>query len=390
MTAKTKIHGNCDPEFLRVKAVFEELFEKGKELGAGIVVSIDGKPVVDLWGGYADRKRSQPWQKDTLVNVYSTTKGMTATCVHRLVDQGLLDLDRKVSHYWPEFGCNGKEDICVRHLLCHQAGLAAIDKRLPPEAIFDWDTMARALAEQAPLWQPGTKHGYHARTFGWLLGEIVRRITAKSLGTYFQDEIAGPLGLDFHIGLPDKHHGRVAHISAVPPPPTGEEPNLGRIMQTQPESFTARAFLNPPSYRIPDTANTPEWRRAELPSSNGHGTAGSIARFYSALACEGAFDGIRVLSTESIERARTEHSRGPDQVLIVETRFGLGFMMPVPGAMMGPNDKAFGHPGMGGSLGFADPEARLGFGYVMNLTGSSILINERPTALITALYEALG
>jgi CubicO group peptidase (beta-lactamase class C family) len=219
---------------------------------------------------------------------------------------------------------------------------------LSPEAIFDWDTLTRALADQAPLWQPGTKHGYHARTYGWLLGEIVRRITAKSLGTYFQDEIAGPLGLDFHIGLRDEHHRRVASITAVPPPPPGEEPNLAKIMQIQPESYTARAFLNPPSYRIPDVANTPEWRRAELPSSNGHGTANSIARF------------------------------------------GLGFMMPVPGAEMGPNDRAFGHPGMEGSLGFADPEAGVGFGYVMNLIGSSILINERPTALITALYDCLG
>jgi len=390
MPPKTKIRGDCGPIFFRVKEVFEELFEEDKELGAGVAVTIDGRLVVDLWGGYADPDRTRTWERDTLVNVYSTTKGMTATCVHRLVDQGLLNLDQKVLHYWPEFGCNGKEEICVRHLLCHQAGLPAIDKRLPPEAIFDWDTMTRAIAEQAPLWQPGTKHGYHARTYGWLLGEIVRRITGKSLGTYFYDEIAGPLGLDFYIGLQDEHHGRVAYITAVPPPPPGVEPNLARIIQTQPESFAARAFLNPPSYLIADTANTPEWRRAELPSSNGHGTASSIARLYGALACEGSIDGIRVLSAESIERARTEQSRGPDQVLIVETRFGLGFMMPVPGATMGPNDRAFGHPGMGGSLGFADPEARVGFGYVMNLTGSSILINERPTALVTALYESLG
>ena len=390
MAPKTKIYGDCDPMFFRVQEVFEEHFEKGKELGAGVAVYIDGKLVVHLWGGYADRALTRPWQKDTLVNVYSTTKGMTAACVHQLIDRGLLELDQKVSHYWPEFGSNGKEEISVRHLLCHQAGLPAVDKPLPPEALFDWGTMTQALEEQEPLWQPGTKHGYHARTFGWLLGELVRRITAKSLGAYFQDEIAGPLGLDFHIGLADQHHGRVAHITAVPPPPPDAEPNLGRIMQTRPESFTARAFLNPPSYRIPDTANTLEWRRAELPASNGHGTAASIARLYGALACQGAIDGIRILSSESIERARTEQSRGPDQVLIVETRFGLGFMMSVPGATMGPNDKAFGHPGMGGSLGFADPEGRIGFGYVMNLTGSSILINERPAALIAALYDSIG
>ena len=390
MKAETIIHGECDPAFSGVKQIFEEHFAEGKELGAGVAVCIDGKLVVDLWGGYTDRSPTNPWQKDTLVNVYSTTKGMTAACIHRLVDGGLLDLDQKVSHYWPEFGRNGKEEISVRHVLSHRAGLPAVDKPLPPEAIFDWGTMTYALTEQQPLWQPGTYHGYHARTFGWLLGEIVRRLTGKSLGTYFRDEIAGPLDLDFHIGLADEHHNRVANITAVPPPPPDAEPNLAKIMQTRPESFTARAFLNPPSHRIPDLPNTPEWRRAELPSSNGHGTAESIARFYGALACQGVIDGIRVLSPESIERVRTEQSRGSDQVLVVETRFGLGFMMPVRGAMMGPNDKAFGHPGMGGSLGFADPETRLGFGYVMNLTGSSILINERPTALITALYDSLG
>jgi CubicO group peptidase (beta-lactamase class C family) len=385
-----EIQGKCDPKFLGVKEVFTDLFHKGKELGAGVAVTIAGNLVVDLWGGHANPERTRPWERNTLVNVYSTTKGITAICVHRLIDQGLLDLDQKISHYWPEFGCNGKEEICLRQLLCHRAGLPAIEKRLPPEAIFDWDTMAGAVAEQAPLWPPGTKHGYHARTFGWLLGEIVRRITGKTLGKYFQDEIAGPLGLDFHIGLADEHHGRVAYITAVPLPPADMEPNLAKIMQTQPDAPTTKAFLNPPSYLIPDTANTSQWRRAELPSSNGHGTASAIARLYGALACGGVIGGIRVLSADSIELARTEHSRGPDEVLIVETRFGLGFMMPVPGATMGPNQRAFGHPGMGGSIGFADPEASLGFGYVMNLTGSSILINERPTALVSALYDCFS
>jgi len=389
MPAITKISGDCDPKFSQVKKVFEEHFEAGKELGAAVAVTIDGHSVIDLWGGYADPERTRTWEQDTLVNVYSTTKAMTATCVHRLVDQGLLNLDQKVSHYWPEFGQRGKEEITVRLLLSHRAGLPAINKPLPPEAVFDWDTMTRALSEQEPLWPPGTKHGYHARTYGWLLGEVVRRISGKSLGTYFREEIAEPLGLDFHIGLEDEQHRRVAFITAVPPPPPGVEPNLFKIMLTQPESFTAKAFLNPPIHLIPNAANTPAWRRAELPSSNGHGTAKSIARLYGALACGGTLEGITVLSPESIERARTEQSRGPDAVLIVETRFGLGFMMPVPGATIGPNNRAFGHPGLGGSLGFADPEARMGFGYVMNLSGSAILIDERPAALIDALYASL-
>ena len=389
MDAITKINGDWDPKFSRVKNVFEEHFAAGKELGAAVAVTIDGHSVIDLWGGHADPERIRTWERDTLVNVFSTTKGITATCVHRLVDQGLLDLEQKVSNYWPEFGQRGKEEITVRLLLSHRAGLPAINKPLPPEAAFDWGTMTRAVAEQEPLWPPGTKHGYHARTFGWLLGEVVRRITHKSLGSYFRDEIAGPLGLDFHIGLEDKQHGRVAFITTVPAPPAGAEPNLFKITLTQPESFTAKAFLNPPIHLIPNVADSPAWRRAELPSSNGHGTARSIARLYGALACEGTIEGITVLSPESIKRARTEQSRGPDEVLIVETRFGLGFMMPVPGATMGPNDRAFGHPGVGGSLGFADPEARLGFGYAMNLSGSAILIDERPAALIDALYASL-
>ena len=389
MKATTAIHGVCDSKFSRVKEVFAEHFETGKALGAAVAVTIDGRSVIDLWAGYADPERRGAWERDTLVNVFSTTKAMTATCMHRLVDRGLLDLDRKVSAYWPEFGQRGKEEITVRMLLCHRAGLPGIDKPLPPTAVFDWVTMTHALEEQEPLWRPGETHGYHARTFGWLVGEVVRRITGKSLGTYFRDEIAKPLGLDFHIGLPDGEHKRVAFITAVPPAPPDAEPNLFKIMRTQPESLTAKAFLNPPIYLIPDVANTPEWRRAELPSSNGHGTARSVARFYSALASGGAIDGIKVLSPESIERCRTEHSRGPDEVLILETRFGLGFMMPVPGAMMGPNDRAFGHPGLGGSLGFADPEARVGFGYVMNLSGATILVDERPAALIEAFYESL-
>ncbi len=384
-----RVYGQCDPKFHRVKEVFEEHVETGKELGAGVAVMIGGRPVVDLWGGYADPQRMRPWERATLVNVYSTTKGATAVCVHRLVDQGLLDLDEKVSKYWPEFGQRGKEDIPVRLLLCHRAGLPAVDKPLPPEAIFDWETMTRAIAEQQPCWEPGTKHGYHARTYGWLLGEVVRRVTGKSVGTYFREEIAGPLGLDFHIGLPGSEHGRVAFIKMVPPPPPDAYPNLMKIMQTQPESLTAKAFLNPPIHLIHNAANTPEWRRTELPSSNGHATARAIARLYAALAAGGTLDGIKVLSPETVERARSQHSRGPDQVLITETRFGLGFMLPVSGARMGPNDRAFGHPGLGGSLGFADPEAEVGFGYVMNNSGSAILVDPRPAALIDALYGCL-
>ncbi|RJQ86487.1 MAG: class A beta-lactamase-related serine hydrolase [Desulfobacteraceae bacterium] len=381
--------GHCDPRFTELRNVFQHHFKSGRELGAAVAVTLDGRAVVDLWAGYADHKRSRPWQKDTLVNVYSTTKGFTAACVHRLADQGRLDLDDPVAHYWPEFARNGKETITLRHLLSHQAGLPAISAPLPAEAVFDWDKMTRALAEQAPWWTPGTRHGYHARTYGWLLGEVVRRITGKRLGLFFHDEIAAPLGLDFHIGLSEQHHYRVAPIGKIPPPPPGANPNLGHIMLTQPEAVTTKAFTNPPIHKIPDLVNTARWRSAEIPSSNGHGTAAAIARFYGALACGGRLDGVQVLSKHSIEAARKEHAHGPDEVLKVDTRFGLGYMLPQPGAALGPNGYAFGHPGMGGSLGFADPEARIGFGYVMNRPQDSILIDDRPAALIEALYAAV-
>ena len=385
-----EIHGDCDPKFRLVQEAFEDNFKNDLELGAAVAVTVDGRPVVDLWAGFADPERTRPWEQDTLVNVYSTTKGMTAICAHQLVDQGLLDLDQKVAHYWPEFARGGKADIPVRYLLSHQAGLPAIRTPLTVEESFEPEAMAKKLAAQEPWWEPGTKHGYHAITFGWLVGELVRRISGKkSLGTYFKEKIAGPLGLDFHIGLDDKDHDRVAFITQIPPAPPDFEPNLFKIMIEQPESVLAKTFMNPPYLAIKNLANTPQWRRAEIPAANGHGTARALARIYGALACGGELDGVRVLSPESIERARTEQSRGPDEVLIVETRFGLGFMMSVPGSTMGPNNRAFGHPGAGGSLGFADPEALVGFGYVMNLTAADILINDRPKALIDALYRSL-
>jgi len=385
-----EIHGDCDSKFGLVREAFEDNFKNDLELGAAVAVTVDGRPVVDLWAGFADPERTRPWERDTLVNVYSTTKGMTAICMHQLVDEGLLDLDQKVAHYWPEFAQGGKGDIPVRYLLNHQAGLPALSAPVAVEESFEPGAMAKALAAQEPWWEPGTKHGYHAVTFGWLLGELVHRISGKkSLGTYFQEKIAGPLRLDFHIGLDDKDHDRAAFITQIPPAPPGFEPNLFKIMIEQPESVLAKTFMNPPYLAVKSLANTPQWRRAEIPAGNGHGTALALARIYGALACGGELDGVRVLSPESIERARTEQSRGPDEVLIVETRFGLGFMMGVPGSTMGPNDRAFGHPGAGGSLGFADPEARLGFGYIMNLTAADILINVRPKILIDALYQSL-
>jgi CubicO group peptidase (beta-lactamase class C family) len=383
-----KIEGTCDPKFNRVKDAFAENFEKRSEVGAAAAVVLDGKSVVDIWGGHADKAATRPWTRDTLVNVYSTTKGVTAICAHRLVDKGLLDIDAPVAKYWPEFAQVGKDKLPVRFLLSHRAGLPAVRKILDGDALFNWTTMTNALAEQEPWWEPGTAHGYHAVTFGWLVGEVIRRITGKTPGVYLRDEIAGPLGLDFHIGLDAKHDGRVASLIASPPPGPGE-PNIFAEAMKNPESVVAKAFMNPPLMGKPGLVNSREWRAAEIPAANGHGTARALARLYGALARGGELDGVRVMSKDEVAKCSIEQSNGPDKVLTLNTRFSQGFMMSQPGADLGPNAKSFGHPGAGGSLGYADPEAKIGFGYTMNKMQASLLIDPRATALIEAVYASI-
>jgi len=385
------IHGTADPRFARVRDTFAENFRTRDEIGAAVAVTIDGKPVVDLWAGHADMARTRPWERDTIVNVYSTTKGMAALCLHQLVEQGRVDLDAPVSRYWPAFAQAGKQAMTVRTLLGHRSGLAAVRPILPGEALYDWDAMVGALAAQEPWWEPGSNHGYHAVTFGWLVGEIVRQVSGKSLGTYFRDAIAKPLGLDFHIGLPDVEHHRVAEMSPIPlPEPGAEGLQLAMMMMSDPEGVAARAFMNPPS--MARGPNIPEWRRAEIPGANGHGDARSLARVYGALSRGGDVDGVHVLDAAGIARCHEELSHGPDLVLQLTTRFGHGFMLPQdrPDASFGPGKRSFGHPGAGGSLGFADPDANVGFGYVMNRMGPHILVDPRATALIDAVYASLS
>lgn len=387
MPSEIEIHGACDARFAPVREAFARSFGEGGEVGAAVAVHLDGGLVVDLWAGHKDFARTQPWQRDTLVNVYSTTKGVTALAAHRLVDEGKLDLDAPVAKYWPEFAQAGKGAIPVRFLLSHRAGLPAVRKLLPNEALYDWNAMTEALAAETPWWTPGTAHGYHAVTFGWLVGEVVRRIAGKSLGAYVRDTFAQPLGLDFHIGLAESEHARVADIlQQTPPDTTGEAAQLFMRALAQPEGVTARAFMNPPSMAL--GPNLPAWRSAEIPGANGHGTARALATLYGRAALG---DGT-VISREAIARCRTEQSHGDDLVLGVPTRFGLGFMLRQEshegGRCLGAG--AFGHPGAGGSLAFADPEARLGFGYVMNRMGPRILLDDRAIALVEAMNGCLG
>src|SRR5260370_1887812 len=240
-----KIEGTCELRFERVREIFADSFENGIEVGAAVASVGDGKTVFDLWGGYADKAKTKPWTRDTLVNVWSTTKGVASICAHRLVDQGKLDLDAPVSKYWPEFAQAGKDKIPVNYLLSHRAGLPAVRKQLPSDAYVNWPVMCEALAAQEPWWEPGTQHGYHAITFGYLVGEVIRRITGKTPGTYLRDEIAGPLKLDLHIGLDAKDDARTGDMIAMPPPGPGE-PNLFAEIMKDPKSVTFKAFMNPP------------------------------------------------------------------------------------------------------------------------------------------------
>jgi CubicO group peptidase (beta-lactamase class C family) len=386
---RTRIEGDYDPGFAKVLDAFAENFNKHGELGAAAAVVVDGRLVVDIWGGHRDEKRTRPWTKDTLVNVYSTTKGLLAVCAHQLVSTGKLDLDAPVAKYWPEFAQAGKKDLPVRHLLNHRAGLPAISKPLAADALFDWNVMCSALAEQQPWWKPGEKHGYHAMTFGFLIGELIRRITGESPRDYLRTKLAAPLGADFQIGLSERDENRVAEIIAAPPPLPGAPNPLAALMSASPESVTAKTLANPPSVTAPGVSNSQAWRRAQLPAANGHGTARALAQVYGALSRGGEIGGVRLIAPEAIRRFSEEQSSGLDEVLLIPTRFSLGFMMSLPGASMGPGTRSFGHPGAGGSLGFADPDAKIGFGYIMNQMNAGILIDQRATALIDALYQSL-
>jgi CubicO group peptidase (beta-lactamase class C family) len=388
------VHGTCDARFAAVRDLFARGFSERREIGAAVSFSLDGETVVDLWGGHVDRERTREWERDTLVNVYSTTKGMTALCAHQLVERGALDLDAPVAHYWPEFAANGKAEIPVRWLLSHRAGLAAPRRTISLDELFAWDPFVAALAEQEPWWEPGTRHGYHALTFGHLVGELIRRVSGQSIGAFFRENVADPLDADFHIGLAPEHDARTSdlHGSIAPPRENGAKfkgplADFLRDM-SDPTTLAGAAFGNPRFE--PGLVNTRAWRAAEIPSANGHGTARALARIYGALARGGEVDGVRLLAPESIERAIQEQAFGPDAVLGgMPMRYGLGFMLRQDFMPLSPSERAFGHPGAGGSIGMADPDARVGFGFTMNRMQMGLVGSAGAFAMIGAFFEAL-
>jgi len=373
-----------------VREAFATNFAEEDEVGAAVAVHVRGRPVVDLWGGHRDRARRVPWERNTLVNAYSVGKGVLAFLVLRLVEQGRIDLDARVADTWPEFAAEGKGDVGLRTLLCHAAGLPAIRKRLPEGAMLDWDVMAQALAAQAPYWEPGSAHGYHCNTYGYLVGEVVRRATGLSVGDALHRELTGPLDADFFFGLPRSQHGRVSWVHVAYPaltepeqwaaafPATGDEAHDHMIWHT---------YFNPGGLSGAGTVNTPEWREAAIPSTNGHGTARGVARLYAALLSDGS-GGPRPVSEGLLSEACVPHADGEDRVLGRPSRFGLGFQLTQPTRPLGHGERAFGHFGYGGSLGFGDPDAGVAFGYLMNRPGERWQ-TPRTQRLIDALYACL-
>lgn len=385
--------GVCDGRFERVREAFANDFAEHNEVGAAVAVTVGGVPVVDLWAGWNDPAQTRPWHRDTIVNVWSVGKAVSSLCLLRLVERGLVDLDEPVAKYWPEFAQAGKARVPVRYLLTHRSGLPAIRKPLPPGAnVLSWDTVVEALAEQEPWWEPGSAFGYHVNTMGFLLGEVIRRVDGRSIGTVIREELAEALGIDFLCGFGPEEDRRVADWIPYQAA-TGEE-SQRPWLEVDPAKVEgvqlARllAYRNPPPHPDGGT-NSRMWRAAEFPSTNPHSNARAIARVFGGLASGGTIDGKPLLDAKLIAQARTTESDGDDLVLGRPNRFGLGFQLTIPGVRpLGPGAHTFGHYGNGGILGFADPDAQVGFGYVCNRSGRSWR-DPRNIALVDAVYASL-
>ena len=390
------VQGTCDPKFQEVRQEFERNFQERGEVGASVCVTVQGQTVVDLWGGQANAGSNTPWKEDTVSVVFSSTKGATALCAHMLASRGQLDLDAPVATYWPEFAQSGKENIPVKMLLSHQAGLPAVRETLPDGAYADWDLIVNALAKEEPFWEPGTRNGYHALTFGWLVGEVVRRVSGKSLGTFFKDEVAGPLGLDFWIGLPEDKESQVAPMIAAEPNP--ESPFFREI--ATPGSIQSVVLLNMGGYMGAEPQfDTRAAHAAEIGGAGGVTNGRGLAGMYEPLALGGKKDSVELVNPETLARmGRVASSTGKDAVLVMPTRFALGYMKTMdnrkePAGVQDSvlvSEAAFGHVGAGGSFGFADPPAAMSFGYTMNRMGPGAALNDRGQNLVDAVYRALG
>ncbi|MEI7593009.1 MAG: serine hydrolase domain-containing protein [Actinomycetes bacterium] len=382
----THIDGYTAPGFENVRDAFAANFANGSEVGAAFSAYHRGVKVVDLWGGVADPETGALWQENSMILVFSTTKGATALCANLLAERGELDVNAPVAKYWPEFGAAGKQDIPVSYLLSHQSGLAWIDGSMSFEDALAWDPVVERLAAESPKWEPGSAQGYHAVTYGWLVGEVVKRISGKSLGTFFHDEVSAPLGLHWYIGLPEAHDHRVVPLIVIEAPTdeavkammeqfTGPETNLGKALSAPGGAFSDVTVFNSRAVRA-----------AEIPAANGIADARSIARMYASMV--GEVDGIRILGPDQVKQASTQLTSGPNIVLMdMDVQFGLGFM--VPSSIITNRPRSFGHYGAGGSMGWADPDAEIGFGYVMNRMDIGMAGDTRSASLMSAVYDSI-
>jgi CubicO group peptidase (beta-lactamase class C family) len=375
-----ELEGVCDGRFGELAARLSSNLDAGEELGASIAVLVDGEAVVDLWGGWADQDRKAPWQRDTITNVWSCTKTVTSLAALLLVERRLLDIDAPVARYWPEFAARGKEGVLVRHLLSHTSGVAGWDRPVTVADVLDVPASTARLAAQAPWWPPGSASGYHLLTYGHLVGELVRQIDGRTLGRFVAEEITGPLGADFHIGLPDSEFDRVADV--VPPPFRS-----GYLAAAQADGVAVKTFTGPPGGA--EESWRPEWRRAEIGAANGHGNARSLARIHSVIACGGTLGGVRLLSPRTTDLVFERQTDGPDLVLGAHLRFGLGFGLPSPAVPYLPGGRICFWTGWGGSVVVIDAERRAAIAYVMNRMGAGLLGGDRTTQYVKAALAAL-
>jgi CubicO group peptidase (beta-lactamase class C family) len=388
-----QVHGHCAPAFAGVREAFERNFAERGERGAAVAIRHQGEVVVDLWGGSADTA-GRAWERDTLAVVFSTTKGLAAICLHILADRSLIDFDAPVARYWPEFAANGKAGITVAMALSHQAGLPVWQGPLPEDALLNWDLAARRLADEAPLWEPGTAHGYHGLTIGWLEGELVRRTTGLTIGAFFRAEVAERLDADAWIGLPEAEHHRAAEME-LPEPDPGSD--FFRKVSEEPDWYGAKLVTNDGGDIRPGSVNGAARRAMEHPSAGGITNARALAHIYGPLSLDGALGGVRLVSPDRLPGMRSARSASScDLILRLPTTFTLGFSKTWGARSLGPGnhvilgEHAFGTPGFGGSLGFADGEAGLSFGYVMNRMGGGVGLNDRGQSLVDAAYLAVG
>ena len=389
-----EIQGFCESKFEPVLKEFIRNFQERDEVGASVCIQIEGETQVDLWGGLADPKKRQAWEKDTVSIIFSCTKAAVALCAHILIDRGKLDLYAPVTDYWPEFGKNGKENITVAMMLNHSAGLPAFRDPIKKDGFADWDYMVHRLEDEPPFWEPGTRNGYHMITFGWTIGELIRRASGQSLGSFFKENVADPFALDYWIGLPEEIEPRVAPIILSKYAIGDPLPEFIQTLLNKPDSITSLSLMNTGHFMV----NDPKYHTAEIGGAGGISNARGVAGMFAPLSCDGSLHDINLLSKDAITRmSQVSMATQQDLTLLIPSRFALGFMKSLDNRHRSYEnesliigEKAFGHAGAGGSLGFADPECRLAFGYTMNRQGHGIMINRRGQSLVDQCYRALG